>query len=562
MKKLFIGVLAIAGLVACAQEDVLRAQDPAVIGFDGAYVDNAVRSYDPSTTTASLAAFEVWGYMDNGQGNVFTEEVVSKDSEGKWGYQNKQYWVPGHNYRFFAIAPANNENIVETPDATNAFANGVSVEFTNVGGRDDLLYASQENVAAPAEGATTAAPVKFAFDHLLSKVKFAFVNGVENTNAYIKVTNIKMVVPQVATINLNEQPNYAWGGHTGTTTLEFGHLKGGTKVAGLANGDSDDELLTIPAPASYTYTVEFDVEFFMGGVSASKDHKTITVTNVLLEPGKAYIFSATLNADNVADDALLPIEFEVTKVNEWVDGGTNELPGYAKSEEALAAAILAGGNVALANDITLTKALTVKTEVNLDLAGHTLTVENSDFVNEGTLVLENGTVSGVDSQAGRRALVNKGILTMKNVTLDQVYQAGGAALINDGATAVAVLDGVTINSQNMAISNKNSAKMTINSGNYYCLSTGRGEGKVCYAVNNQLGSTLTINGGYFEGGHGVIATSEASKTRLNAGKYHCLSNYSPGSDWVLYANGAGSVIEYKSVCELSNVHTPNISCAK
>jgi hypothetical protein len=274
-----------------------------------------------------------------------------------------------------------------------------------------------------------------------------------------------------------------------------------------------------------------------------------------------------LNADNVADNALLPIEFDVQEVKEWVDGGTNELPGYAKSEEALAAAILAGGNVALANDITLSNALTVNGTVNLDLAGHTLTVENSNFVNEGTLTLKNGTVSGVDSQDGRRALVNKGTLTLKNVTLKQVYQQGGAALINDGATAVAVLDGVTINSQNMAISNKNGATMTINSGNYYCLSTGRGEGNISYAVNNQLGSTLTINGGYFEGGHGVIATTVGSKTRLNAGKYHCLSNYSPGSDWVLYAAGkddlgADSVIEYTSACELSNVHTPNISCAK
>ena len=564
MKKTFLAILAAAAMVACAQEEVLRTQGPVQIGFDGAYVDNAVRAEDPSTTTDNLAAFDVWGYMDNGDGNVFTREEVKK-SGSAWTYQNKQYWVPTHTYRFFALAPAQSNN-VNIALADDAYADGIAtLTFTNVNGTEDLLYASQENVAAPAQGATTADPVKFAFDHLLSKVKFVFNNGVENTNAYIKVTNIEMVVPEQGTIALNLQSNYAWKNHTGAKELSFGHLLNGTKVAGLKNGDSDYERLTIPAPAAQTYTVEFDVEFFMGDVSASTSHKTITVTNVALEPGKAYIFSATLNADNVADNALIPIEFDVTAVHEWVDGGTNELPKYAESEAALAAAILAakdGETVALASDITLSKALTVKNNVKLDLAGHTLTVENSDFVNEGTLVLENGTVSGVDSQDGRRALVNKGTLTLKNVTLDQVYQQGGAALINDGATAVAVLDGVTINSQNMAISNKNGATMTINSGNFYCLSTGRGEGKVSYAVNNQLGSTLTVNGGYFEGGHGVIASTEASKTYLNAGKYHCLSNYSPGSDWVLYANGTGSVIEYKSACELSNVHTPNISCTQ
>jgi hypothetical protein len=107
--------------------------------------------------------------MDNGDGDVLTREEVKK-SGSAWTYQNKQYWVPGHHYRFFALAPAQSANIDPTPNATNAFANGVSVVFTNVNGTEDLLYASQENVAAPAATATTAEPVKFAFDHLCRRL--------------------------------------------------------------------------------------------------------------------------------------------------------------------------------------------------------------------------------------------------------------------------------------------------------------------------------------------------------------------------------------------------------
>ena len=34
MKKLFVGVLAIASMVACMNEETVRVQDPAAIGFE------------------------------------------------------------------------------------------------------------------------------------------------------------------------------------------------------------------------------------------------------------------------------------------------------------------------------------------------------------------------------------------------------------------------------------------------------------------------------------------------------------------------------------------------
>ena len=186
--------------------------------------------------------------------------------------------------------------------------------------------------------------------------------------------------------------------------------------------------------------------------------------------------------------------------------------------------------------------------MNLNLKGNTLTVENSDFINEGTLVMQDGVVSGVNTQSGRRALTNKGNLSMENITLNQVYTPGGAALINDGASAVATLNDVTIQAENMAISNKNGATMTINGGTY----VGNGTG-ASYSVCNQLGSTLIVNGGSFYGGHGVVASSEASVTTLNAGTYHCTATYTGNSDWVLYANGNGSVVRYdESECTLTH----------
>ena len=75
MKKLFVAVLAIAGVVACSNEELVRVQDPAQIAFDGSFVETrANEALDPSTTTASIKEFSVWGYMDEPEGKVFVEE--------------------------------------------------------------------------------------------------------------------------------------------------------------------------------------------------------------------------------------------------------------------------------------------------------------------------------------------------------------------------------------------------------------------------------------------------------------------------------------------------------
>ena len=74
MKKLLVSVLAIAGLVACNNEQTLVQKGNAPMEFAGAYVENATRAeqaVDPSTTTATLEAFDVWGFMDQPSGVVF-----------------------------------------------------------------------------------------------------------------------------------------------------------------------------------------------------------------------------------------------------------------------------------------------------------------------------------------------------------------------------------------------------------------------------------------------------------------------------------------------------------
>ena len=551
MKKIFIAMMAVAAFAACSTEEQIAAPQGDAIAFGDAFVDNATKAIDGTfanngTGVNELTQFDVYGIVENANGavaNIFCAEPVSK-SGSVWTYDpNKtQYWVAGNSYSFAAVK----NGVVAVDDYDNMPAT-IAYDVTT---QDDVLYAEVNNV----NYAGNVQPVKFTFNHLLSKVKFTVKNQMQygNGNSY-KVEEVRIVnAVETATYTVDG----TWGAHAGAHELNFGDIvtvgasqaEAALKLLENGVGESNYERLLIPQ-TNAALTIKVNVKYYIAdkanpGTDVLNDSYTKeVVANLTLEAGKAYNFILTLG--NPGE----PITFAVENIVDWDE--ENVIAGEPVGTVAeFAAAIAKGGSYQLTSNLTLSEPLTIAegTQLNLNLKGNTLTVENSDFINEGTLVMQNGVVSGVNAQSGRRALTNKGNLSLENVTLNQVYTPGGAALINDGASAVATLNDVTIQAENMAISNKNGATMTINGGTY----VGNGTG-ASYSVCNQLGSTLTVNGGSFSGGHGVVASSEASVTTLNAGTYHCTATYTGNSDWVLYANGNGSVVRYdESECTLTH----------
>ena len=551
MKKIFIAMMAVAAFAACSTEEQIAAPQGDAIAFGDAFVDNATKAIDGTfanngTGVNELTQFDVYGIVENANGavaNIFCAEPVSK-SGSVWTYDpNKtQYWVAGNSYSFAAVK----NGVVAVDDYDNMPAT-IAYDVTT---QDDVLYAEVNNV----NYAGNVQPVKFTFNHLLSKVKFTVKNQMQygNGNSY-KVEEVRIVnAAKTATYTVDG----TWGAHAGAHELNFGDIvtvgasqpEAALKLLENGVGESNYERLLIPQVGA-SLSIKVDVEYYIAdkanpGTDVLNDSYTKeVVANLTLEAGKAYNFILTLG--NPGE----PITFAVENIVDWDE--ENVIAGEPVGTVAeFAAAIAKGGSYQLTSNLTLSEPLTIAegTQLNLNLKGNTLTVENSDFINEGTLVMQDGVVSGVNAQSGRRALTNKGNLSLENVTLNQVYTPGGAALINDGASAVATLNDVTIQAENMAISNKNGATMTINGGTY----VGNGTG-ASYSVCNQLGSTLTVNGGSFYGGHGVVASSEASVTTLNAGTYHCTATYTGNSDWVLYANGNGSVVRYdESECTLTH----------
>lgn len=436
MKKIFVAVLAMAGVVACNTVDTLDVPQNPEIRFANAFVENATRAneaLDPSTTTESLTAFDVWGFMDNTAGTVFVGEDVT-GSEGNFTYTNTQYWAPGHTYYFAAVAPMNSTNVEVDTDTADLTGIG-TIKFTNENGTEDLLY-SAVAVDAPALG--EAKTVMLTFNHLLSKVKFTFTNGFANDNAYIDVKKVTMTAPKTATATLtgNWWEANPWAGHADETILEFGDAcsktpAGETQVAA-------DERLTIPASAEQKYTVTFEVALYMGDVVAYSGTKTATIEGVALEIGKAYNFSATLNASNITEDGteLQPIVFDVEEVKDWVEAGeqTGVISGAVE-------------NMTLLADAQATE--TVNLTGVLDGAGHTISaVDGVDYVKESTARL-------IEAAAG--STVQNLVIDGKGVYTDK-YGIRGIYTIGTGDVTV---KNVEILNCTYAINANNAGKITV-----------------------------------------------------------------------------------------------------
>ena len=516
MKKLLVSVLAIAGLVACNNEQTLVQKGNAPMEFAGAYVENATRAdqaVDPSTTTAKLKAFDVWGFMDQPSGVVFNDENVTGE-QGKFTYTNTQYWLPNHQYYFAALAPMDSANWNLNTEAANVHGAGI-VDFINVNGTEDLLYAAAHVSTEGMQVGDSMEAVKFQFHHLLSKVKFTFTNGFDNENAFIDVKNVRMVVPQSGSINLAQADWWStnqWILTNATTTLEFGDACAKTGRGGVQQ--VANERLTIPAGADQVYEIAFEAQLYFGEVAAWTEAKTLTATvnGVALEMGKAYNFKTTIDASNISPDGveLQPIVFDVDEVVKWDEAGDVDFAPSVKVATAadLQKAIDDGVDVTLTQDINLdelpvtttaTRAgnhhgLLVNNDVVIDGAGYTIssTAVRAILMEEGAnVVLKNFTLNatgerGIQMQGeGHNVTIENVVATSANYT---VYLTGTSANSNVVVKNCDLtgLNTISVYGKNHEVTVENTKITTIDN------SAAEGYAPVYNAADN---TTVYVNGG-------------------------------------------------------------------
>lgn len=336
MKKIFlIGLTAAAMLASCSNDETVEMAQQKAISFSNAFVNNGTRSIvDPSFTTTSLNDFAVYGFTQKGQ--IFNGEKVSKGGTAStgWSYNNVQYWVPGNTYTFGAIAPhsvAGNVSNVTLP--TGATKVEMEVAFTNKDADQvDLLHAAPTQITGVTASYTT--PVSMTFNHQLSKVKLSFENAV-GVDYNVKVSNVKITdAYKEGTLTVADAGNN-WSNQTDKTLeLNFGNVvadASSTEASFIANAatlESYNEKLMLPMGSSAKYTVTFTAELYKGDVLLGTYNHRVEIKNVEFKLGYCYDFKASLTHENITgQDELNPIEFAVTKVEDWnkadVDKGLN-----------------------------------------------------------------------------------------------------------------------------------------------------------------------------------------------------------------------------------------------
>ena len=452
-------VLATISMVACMNEEITEMPNGGEISFDNAFVENSTRA---ELNKDNLADFAVWAYAEEPQNVVFAGEEVEK-TNGVWGYQGKQYWLPGKTYYFAAVAPYDG-------NWSNAVVDGgklESVNFTN-DGNVDLLYATANQVGKSANEGNSA--VQFTFSHILSKVKFNFMNGLVTNqgNNKIIVKNVTMKVAETATWN-----GSAWSSLDGEVALNFGS----TGDAAIALNDDADTKALFVIPSSDVFDISFDVEVYFGNNSNVAYTKAMnsTVTGIELVKGHAYNFTAVITPETLN---LGDIEFDAD-VEEWIPGGdvTPVVGQSIKTSEELVAAFAQGGEFVLADNFNLAD-------------GQSLVVPAGKTV---VLNLNGYSISQVKEQSGVYALIeNNGTLEIINSGATIVTRSGngGAIIYKDNAT----LSGDVDYTSNTILNN---GELTVNEGVTIVNESSATVAQFGYPLVINTKGKLTVNGGTF-----------------------------------------------------------------
>ena len=297
MKKLFIAMLAVAAVTACAKDEAISI-DRQTIGFGNPFVENSVRAdYSAGKT---LGAFTVYGTVTSKSNSnsvaLFGGDganVTGSVGDPAWNCAETEYWVPNCTYAFQAVA----DGVINNGQITVYVENGDL----------DLLYAEKraetnEN-AAPTAGVNTNGVVEFNFTHLMSRVGFSFVNGSANNAYSYKITAV------------------SFKGHDTTGTYTISESKWDTAVTAsdtaLSFGTGTTTHQIIPGKQTLNVTVAYDIVYKDKTISSTSFTKPLKEYN--FEESKSYCIVVTIPAPGKE------IQFNVEEIAGWVEGNSEDL---------------------------------------------------------------------------------------------------------------------------------------------------------------------------------------------------------------------------------------------
>ena len=325
-KSFLLGAAALMLATACSNDEVVKvAENSAAIGFSS-FVNNSTRAeYGSKQLPASLGVYGVSSRTADGINPfiVFNNKEVKQTGTKeapKWEYTPLVYWVGGNAYTFAAVAPYDASGVVVTP-GTNTVGGGIeSIEFTNAGDVD-LLYDTQDVATA----AINNSAVEFNLNHMLTRVRFEFTNGMPE-GYKIKVTPLQITNAETkANLDPSAKTWSSLSAADGITLKMDNEEAESTAVSKSTPAYLFPTVYSAEEETTKAYDVTFDIEMYIkdaqtGNYVSQKVYKhKVTIPAQKYQQGYSYAFKTTINNTNIdPENEMNPILFEAA-VEDWVD---------------------------------------------------------------------------------------------------------------------------------------------------------------------------------------------------------------------------------------------------
>ena len=483
MKKFFISCLAIAAIASCAKTEAVYTEGDSEIKLSPVSSMNTKANafgVIDGTKYPAEEDFNVYAYWANQPAGsdfdaaeaLYLENVKFINKGAYWGGETTYYWPKNGSLRFAAYSPASLDmgHVLATDtytleDFTYPTTEATKDTYTN-NTYDILVAPTSESYTAQ----TAAEKVSVVFEHALSWITFQLKStAVANQVFTVKKVTLDGVKTHGGLTADMKEGTKTWvvDGEGQDVTVYTGARYVLESVVEFE--DVEKGLMVLPQ-ATTTVTIEFTQNAMEGTPALENQTVTIPLTlesNKPWEAGKHYIYTVTFDLDEI----LIK-----TSVEDWEDINVPEVGATAtevENYEELQAAIAAGRDVRLADNINLTSPIRVANSVietkavtpvnvTIDLNGKSIIAASTDAI-----VVDNGASLTIMGDGWVKAATDE----------------------NSSANAVWVKYG----------------NVTINGGNYYVGKDGASRNDCIYvgaadyvadAANKK--STLTINGGTYD----------------------------------------------------------------
>ena len=404
MKKIFFSLLAIGAIASCAKTEAVYTEGETEIQLAPVTALSTkanVNGVIDGITYPTAENFNVYAYWANeAAGSQFeTAETYLNNVEFKnkgkfWGGTTTYYWPKNGSLRFSAYSPSS-LSMAHYLASDVYELNGLTYPTDIAKSYDILVAPTTESYTAQ----TAAEKVSVVFEHALSWITFKLVSA--------EVANNVFTVTDVIVNDVNTHGNMVADMKADTKTWTTAMPKAitvfdkanGTNVTTTAaifenGGNTGTKFLALPQ-ATTTVTINFTQNEMEGTPKLENQTVTIPLTLAGDEPweaGKHYTYTVIFDLDEILINPSVEDWEEVTVPT--IDATATEVT----NQEELQAALSAGRNVRLTEDINLTAPIVVGDgyvtkaaaviDVTVDLNGKTITSTKDAFeVKDGTLTI-------------------------------------------------------------------------------------------------------------------------------------------------------------------------------